>query len=311
MLRLKDTRETCSALDEAKLEMGHIDGIAFARGPGIGGCLSVGSNAAKNIAAALRKPLVGVHHMQAHALTPLLTSPSDSLPRFPFLTLLISGGHTLIVLADSLNSFKILATTVDESIGRAYDKVARMLGLEWGSKGYGAALEAFCAAGIQKFGVPVQEDLPPVSFPSPGKLSFSYSGPHSNIERYIHSRSGMEHLDEQARWKLALAFQQAAVGQLEEKVELGLKWCYRNGHPVNDLVVSGGVASNKYLRERLRDRLQRLDSDFSSIKLSFPPLQLCRDNAVMIAWASMHRFLAGDFDDYSIEHRAKWSIEDL
>ncbi|CDO76685.1 hypothetical protein BN946_scf184677.g5 [Trametes cinnabarina] len=100
----------------------HVDGIAFTRGPGIPGCLSVCGNAARTLAAALNKPLVGVHHMQAHALTPLLTSPPSELPQFPFLTLLVSGGHTLLLLASSRTSFRILATTLDESIGNAYDK---------------------------------------------------------------------------------------------------------------------------------------------------------------------------------------------
>ncbi|TFK54032.1 peptidase M22, glycoprotease [Heliocybe sulcata] len=299
------------ALDEAKLEMGQVDGIAFTRGPGIGGCLSVSSNAAKNMAAALRKPLVGVHHMQAHALTPLLTSPKESLPQFPFLTLLVSGGHTMIVLAKSVKSFQILATTVDESIGRAFDKVARMLGLEWGTKGYGAALEAFCASGMEKFGELSPQDLLRMPSPMPGVLGFSYSGPHSNIERHVHSQGGIEYLDEKARWRLAVSFQKAAVSQLEEKVELGLKWCYRNNLPVKDLVVSGGVASNQYLQKRLHERLCSDNAEYSSMQLSFPPLHLCRDNAAMIAWASMHRFLVKDLDDYSIEHRAKWSIEDL
>ncbi|KAJ8522719.1 hypothetical protein ONZ45_g756 [Pleurotus djamor] len=154
-----------TALCDAQLSVHDVDGIAFTRGPGIGGCLSVASNAAKNLAAALDKPLVGVHHMvralfsstfalivdrlaftkQAHALTPLLTSPPSDSPQFPYLTILISGGHTLLLLATSLTDFKIMATTADESIGRAFDKVGRMLHMEWGTHGPAASLEHFAS----------------------------------------------------------------------------------------------------------------------------------------------------------------------
>src|ERR1700692_3524527 len=107
----------------------------------MGGCLGVGLNAAKTLAAVFVKPLVGVHHLKAHALTPFLTECTADIPQFPFLTLLISGGHTLLLLANSLTSFQILATTADTSIGRAFDKAARALGLSWGTRGPGAALE--------------------------------------------------------------------------------------------------------------------------------------------------------------------------
>ncbi|KAI6030639.1 glycoprotease family-domain-containing protein [Pisolithus orientalis] len=291
------------ALENAKLTMQDVDGIAFTRGPGIGGCLSVGSNAAKSLAAALNKPMVGVHHMQAHALTPLLTAPVDQIPEFPFLTLLISGGHTLLLLATSKTSFEILATTADESVGRSFDKVARMLALSWGTKGPGAALEDFCRKDIG--------DVPDVgSFPvpMPGKLAFSYSCLHSSIERYL--ASTQVPLTEGHRVALARAFQDAAAQQLCEKLTLGLeKLSLRNINP-RHVVVSGGVASNLFLRTRLRAALDSYSPD-AKIDLVFPPPELCTDNAVMIGWAAMHRFLAGDHDDYSIDLRAKWDISTI
>ncbi|KIO06069.1 hypothetical protein M404DRAFT_999285 [Pisolithus tinctorius Marx 270] len=291
------------ALEDAKLMMQDVDGIAFTRGPGIGGCLSVGSNAAKSLAAALNKPLVGVHHMQAHALTPLLTAPVDQTPEFPFLTLLISGGHTLLLLATSKTSFEILATTADESVGRSFDKVARMLGLSWGTKGPGAALEDFCRKDTG--------DVPNVgSFPvpMPGKLAFSYSCLHSSIERYL--ASTQVPLTEGHRVALARAFQDAAAQQLCEKLTLGLeKLSLRNINP-RHVVVSGGVASNLFLRTRLRAALDNYSPNVK-IGLVFPPPELCTDNAVMIGWAAMHRFLAGDHDDYSIDLRAKWDISTI
>jgi len=262
------------------------------------GCLGVGSSAAKTLAAALNKPLVGVHHMQAHALTPILTSAPDP-PKFPFLTLLVSGGHTLLLLATSVTKFCVLATTPDESIGRVFDKISRLLALPWSAKGPGSALEEFVAAS------PVDETLAPLMPRTmPGVLAFSFSGLHSAVERFVTARGGAEALDIENRRALANAFQKAAVDQLEEKVAHALRWCRERGFGVEHLVVSGGVASNLYLRSRLR-------ASQSSVSLMFPPPELCTDNAVMIAWASMHRFAAGNTDDYGILIRPKWSIEDL
>ncbi|KAI0296507.1 Gcp-like domain-containing protein [Multifurca ochricompacta] len=282
------------ALNDARMNAAEVDGIAFTRGPGMTGCLGVGSSAAKTLAAALNKPLVGVHHMQAHALTPILTSAPNP-PTFPFLTLLVSGGHTLLLLATSITQFRILATTPDESIGRVFDKVSRMLALPWSVKGPGASLEEFVAAST------VQEDLA-LLMPRtmPGILRFSFTGLHSAVERFVTARGGTEALDMSTRHALANAFQKAAVGQLEEKVALALAWCEKQGIGVKHLVVSGGVASNLYLRE-----------SHDPILLVFPPAELCTDNAVMIAWASMHRFLTGNTDDYSVLIRPKWSIDDL
>ncbi|KAG5723498.1 putative O-sialoglycoprotein endopeptidase [Termitomyces sp. T112] len=291
------------ALDEAGLDVRNdIDGIAFTRGPGMGGCLSVAANAAKSLAAALNLPLVGVHHMQAHALTPLLTSRPNP-PKFPFLSLLVSGGHTLLLLASSPSSFCTLATTLDESIGRSYDKVSRHLGIPWTEFGPGAALEQFCAQPNDDL-----PDLPPYPHPLKGQLALSYSSLHAYVERYLDAKGGLDNIDLPTRLALARGFQTAAVAQLEEKLLLAFAWCQRKDIHVHDVVVSGGVASNTFLRQRLAACIAKVDSP---VTLSFPPPALCTDNAVMIAWASMHRFLAGDYDPYTIEILSKWDIETL
>ncbi|KAF5322802.1 hypothetical protein D9619_001392 [Psilocybe cf. subviscida] len=314
------------ALDEANLDLiRDIDGIAFTRGPGMPGCLSVGMNAAKTLAAATGKPLVGVHHMQGHALTPLLTSWPD-VPQYPFLTLLVSGGHSLLLLATSSTSFKILATTQDESIGRTFDKVSKLLELKWTSLGPGDALEKFCAEDPEI----VTPAIPPLPRPMPGKLQFAFAALHSHIKlftaglrdgtegidlpeslrQYINSLEGPNKFDMPMKKAIARAFQTAAVQQLEDKVKLALEYCIKKDIPVRSLVVSGGVASNQYLRTRLRECLDEFDSE-TPYSLVFPPPHLCTDNAVMIAWASMDRFLENDTDDYTIGLRPKWSIEDL
>ncbi|KAL1945589.1 hypothetical protein VTO73DRAFT_1591 [Trametes versicolor] len=141
-----------------------------------------------------------------------------------------------------------------------------------------------------------------------GRLAFSYTGLHSTVERYLDTQRGV--LDERMRLGLARSFQKAAVAQIEEKLVLGMRLCRREDVRVRALVVSGGVASNQYLRERLQVCLDTESPD-EQIPLNFPPPSLCTDNAVMIAWASMECFMSGDTDDYSIESRPEWSLEDL
>lgn len=192
---------------------------------------------------------------QAHALTPLLTSSEEDTPQFPFLTLLVSGGHTLILLAKSPTNFAQLATTADEAIGRTIDKVARDIGLEWSSFGPGAALEKFCLD--ENLPCPADE-LPEVpTFPSvmPGRLAFSFSGLHSWVDRYIEQNRDPSTGELSGNHKVALArsLQNMAFKQLEEKLVLALETCHRNRGgmpPLRHVVVSGGVASNALLRQR-------------------------------------------------------------
>ena len=149
------------------------------------------------------------------------------------------------MLARSRTSFQTLATTPDEPIGHAFDKVSKILKIPWGKLGPGAALEEFC---LGDDGGRLPEIIPPLPGGQPGKLAFSYSGLHSGVERYVAARNG--DLDGPTKVALARAFQVAAVGQLEEKVLLALRWCRQNGVVVRDVVVSGGVASNRFLRQR-------------------------------------------------------------
>ncbi|KAL5631668.1 hypothetical protein ACGC1H_007250 [Rhizoctonia solani] len=288
-----------TALEESKMTMSNIDGIAFTRGPGMPGCLSVGAVVARALAAALNKPLVGVHHMQAHALTALYTSHPP--PKFPFLTLLVSGGHTLLLLARSKSNFTILTTTDDESIGNAFDRVARLLDVPWSNEhSAGASLERF-TQGASNTNIHF-------SVPSPGKLVFSYSGLVSAVRSHILKRSDpnmvvklpdlasnptMKHpprperelvrermrltvermsLDE--RRNIAASFQRAAIGQLEDKLRLGLKKCVRLGVEPRSIVVSGGVASNSYLRARLQSMVEGAEIE-PKPTLVFPPPHLC------------------------------------
>jgi N6-L-threonylcarbamoyladenine synthase len=185
---------------------------------------------------------------QAHALTALLTTPPDTPehPEYPFITLLISGGHTLLILATSPTSFKILAgDKTDMSIGRAFDKTTRLLGIPWGARGPGASLEAY----VREHAA---EDLPaiepPLTVSLPRQLFLGFAGLFSQVDRFVLARGGV--LEEQERRALARAFQDVAIRQLEEKLLLALRWCDGEGTRVRHVVVSGGVASNALLRER-------------------------------------------------------------
>lgn len=176
-------------------------------------------------------------------------------PRFPFLSLLISGGHTLLLLTKSHDEFKTLATTPDISIGSAFDHVAKYLGLAPNEHGYGAALEAFCASGTARFIDAVDPDVrdedeetPEIVIPMPGQLAFSYGGPRSRVEIFVREKGGVQRVSLSTRLKLARDFQTAAVKQLEEKTVLALQHCENIGVRIRDVVVSGGVASNSYLR---------------------------------------------------------------
>ncbi|KAH9485285.1 tRNA N6-adenosine threonylcarbamoyltransferase [Psilocybe cubensis] len=294
------------ALAQSGMNIVHdIDGIAFTRGPGMPGCLSVGMNAAKSLASALDKPLVGVHHMQGHALISILTADREE-PKYPFISLLISGGHTLLLLATSANSFQTLATTRDESIGRSFDKVSKLLELKWTDLGPGDALEKFCEE-APEIKCPI---IPPFPSPLVGQLAFSFSAFHSHAKALISEQKQHGDLQLSTKKAIARAFQTGVVAHLEEKLILGLAWCKERNISVRDIVVSGGVASNMFLRRRLQGCLIECYRDVT-YNLVFPPPDLCTDNAVMIAWASMHRFLTNDTDPYSIELRPKWNIEEL
>lgn len=187
---------------------------------------------------------------QGHALTPFLTSPESELPKYPFLTLLVSGGHTLLLLAASPNQFKTLATTVDASIGRAIDKVAFRLGMKFKPIGLGPSLEQFYNSGPASLPLPhdaTHLDMPPAMR---GILTFSYGGLQSAFERWIEKRCGAENIPEDEKRIVARALMVSVVRQLEEKISLGLTWCSKRNLDIRHLVVSGGVASNLYLRDR-------------------------------------------------------------
>ncbi|BGP22693.1 Mitochondrial tRNAs modification protein [Rhodotorula toruloides] len=302
------------ALSEANLSLNDIDAFACTRGPGMPGCLGVCNASAKALAAATSKPFLGVHHMQAHALTPFLTASPNTdspAPEFPFLTLLLSGGHTLLLLARSISSFSILATTHDESIGASIDKVARALQVPWalGAGSPGAALEKFAfPSGAASPSSPSMCGLPPdpiFTIPFPREMAFSYAGIRSAVTRLLVAEPA-ESMSDERRRQVAKCYMDAAFEHIEEKVGMAMRNLAKEGQEVKGLVVSGGVASNLILRQRLRAKLDALGRP--ELPLIFPPPAFCTDNAAMIAFVGILRLQRGLVDPLTIIHEGTWPI---
>ncbi|KAG0201092.1 hypothetical protein BGX28_006043 [Mortierella sp. GBA30] len=351
------------AIQKAGLERGvqDIDLVAVTRGPGLAHCLGVGLNAAKTLAAALNKPLIGVHHMEAHALTARLTTEDPDLkavannatlkgsapyPAFPFLTLLVSGGHTLLLIAHAVDRYTTLATTVDDSIGEAFDKSARELDIPWlpgRAGGPGASLEEF-AKGSQNPSRYLEQLPVPMSLRTNKRtMKFSFAGLKSAVARIVNREKASNlvgEMDEEKRKDLAAGFQHCAVTHLCQKVEQGLTDCHEQGLQISSLVISGGVGRNATLRRKMDEICSRFEyrdatkskasaeRDYGKapitssvpsapanarrpVRVICPPPKLCTDNAVMIAWTGLERYQHGLVDPYDIDIVPKWPLDML
>ncbi|XP_066314234.1 probable tRNA N6-adenosine threonylcarbamoyltransferase, mitochondrial isoform X2 [Miscanthus floridulus] len=279
------------ALYDAKLSESDLSAVAVTIGPGLSLCLRVGVHKARQVAKAFGLPIVGVHHMEAHALVSRLVNKDLD---FPFLALLISGGHNLLVLARGLGQYIQLGTTIDDAIGEAYDKSARWLGLDI-RKGGGPALEELALEGdpnAVKFKVPMRQYK---------DCNFSYAGLKTQVRLAIESKnlctedvpisSALEE-DRQSRANIAASFQRVAVLHLEERCQRAVEWALKMESSIKYFVVSGGVASNKYVRTRLNQVAEN-----NGLQLVSPPPSLCTDNGVMIAWTGIEHFVVGRFED--------------
>lgn len=265
------------ALDEAGVTIDEIDEIGVTAGPGLAGALLIGTAFAKSIAMAANKPLVGVHHIQAHTLANLIEHP-DLKP--PFLALVMSGGHTHLFEVRGYNEFKILGYTQDDAVGEAYDKVARTLGLQYPG---GPKVDA-----LAKKGNPHAIEFKRVLLEK-GSLNFSFSGTKTGVINYLHK-------EEQAGRKInpadvAASFQEAVVDVLEQKAMAALDITGYNG-----LAVAGGVASNSEIRERLR-----LACEKRGAKFYIPSPIFCTDNGAMIAVAAYHKAREGHFSTLNLD----------
>ncbi|WP_159977227.1 MULTISPECIES: tRNA (adenosine(37)-N6)-threonylcarbamoyltransferase complex transferase subunit TsaD [unclassified Novosphingobium] len=270
-----------ATLADAGMTLDDVDAIAATAGPGLIGGVMVGLVTAKALAMASEKPLIAVNHLEGHALSPRL---ADAALEYPYLLLLVSGGHCQILLVEDVGKFRRLATTIDDALGEAFDKSAKVLGLGYPG---GPALERLA----------LQGDAKKVSLPRPLKGSkephFSFAGLKSAVLR---AKQSGEHSDAD----IAASFQQAAIDCLLDRSRRALA----NVGPLNALVVAGGVAANKAIRAALEGLAAQHGLPFIA-----PPLALCTDNAAMIAWAGLERLARGQSDPLDVAARPRWPLD--
>ena len=268
-------------LSEAGLSLTDLDGVAYTAGPGLIGALLVGASIGRSLAWGLNIPAIAVHHMEGHLLAPML---EETQPRFPFVALLVSGGHTMLVEVKRIGEYTILGESLDDAAGEAFDKTAKLLGLGYPGGPVLAALAEQGEAGIYKFPRPMVD--------RPG-LDFSFSGLKTfTMNTWLNSEKS-----EQDKANIARAFQDAVVDTLFIKCRRALE---QTG--CSNLVIAGGVGANKQLREKL----STLNAD-----VSFPRLEFCTDNGAMIAYAGAMRLVAGQTEEAVITPRPRWSLSEL
>jgi len=268
-------------LDDAKMSVHDVDAVAATAGPGLIGGVMVALLAGKGLALAAGKPLIAVNHLEGHALSPRLADPDLD---FPYLLLLVSGGHCQLLEVRGVGDYHRLATTIDDAAGEAFDKAAKLLGLGYPG---GPAIEELAAGGN-----PTAVRLPRPLVES-GEPHFSFAGLKSAVQRAVAS-------GDFRREDIAASFQQAVVDCLVDRTRLALG---KSDAPV--LVVAGGVAANQAIRKALSDLATAQGRGFS-----VPPAWLCTDNAAMIAWAGAERFAAGASDPLDVPARARWPLDE-
>ena len=268
-------------MQEAGLELTELDAIAATAGPGLIGGVMVGLVSAKALAMASDVPLIAINHLEGHALSPRL---ADETLEFPYALLLVSGGHCQILMVEGVGKYRRLSTTIDDALGEAFDKTAKILGLGYPG---GPAVEQLARSG----------DADAVPLPRPlvgsGEPHFSFAGLKSAVLRA--KESGL-HRDED----IAASFQKAAVDCLLDRLRVSLDPL----HDVPSLVVAGGVAANQTIRSALEGFAAH-----RSMRFVAPPLALCTDNAAMIAWAGAERLASGQSDPLDFAARPRWPLD--
>ncbi len=263
-----------------------IEAIAYTRGPGLIGALMVGANLARGLAWAMDRPLLGVHHMEGHLLAPML---ADEKPELPLVALLVSGGHTLLVDVRAIGDYRILGETLDDAVGEAFDKTAKLLGLPYPGGPELARLADSVSSSRFEFPRPMTR--------RPG-LEFSFSGLKTAALNLVHAH---QPLDDGLRAEIAHAFQAAVVDTLRIKCRRALE---ETGY--GSLVIAGGVGANRRLRAALDESTRK-----QGARLYVPALEYCTDNGAMIAYAGALRLLAGQHDSEPVDVLPRWSLEDL
>ncbi|MGV3278853.1 tRNA (adenosine(37)-N6)-threonylcarbamoyltransferase complex transferase subunit TsaD [Rickettsiales bacterium LUAb2] len=282
------------ALAVANLSINDIDAFAATSGPGLIGGLLVGINTAQSLALATNKPFIAVHHLEGH----LLTSRLLENIKFPFLALLISGGHSQFVAVENINQYKIIGTTLDDAVGEAFDKTARLLGLPYPGGKYIEKQAKLGDPSIFKFNAPLLNTK---------DANFSFSGLKTSVRNTVDKlilKQGK--LDQSNINDIAAAFEHTVIKILSQKMQFAIKQFRQNYKELNHVVVSGGVAANLNIRAALKEIINNENANFFA-----PPLDLCGDNAAMIAWSGLERLQLGLTDSLNIKPNPNWQLNNL
>jgi N6-L-threonylcarbamoyladenine synthase len=280
-------------LADAGVTLGEIHAIAATGGPGLIGGVIVGVMAAKAMAASTGKPFVAVNHLEAHALTARLTAPDDRPLEFPYLLLLVSGGHCQLLDVAGVGRYRRLGTTIDDAAGEAFDKAAALLGL--GFPGGPAVERAARSGDPERFPLP----RPMLGRPN---ADFSFSGLKTALRQAV---AEAEPLDDRTRADLAAAFQAAVVAVLVDRTDRAIDM-FEEVHGIGrSLVVAGGVAANLTIRAALAALAER-----RGMTLAIPPVGLCTDNGAMVAWAGIERLKVGPADELDFAPRPRWPLDE-
>ena len=273
------------ALNNAGLTPEDLDGVAYTAGPGLVGALLVGATIGRSLAYAWDLPAVAVHHMEGHLLAPML---EDNPPEFPFVALLVSGGHTMMVEVKGIGEYQILGESIDDAAGEAFDKTAKLMGLDYPGGPLLSRLAENGTAGRFTFPRPMTD--------RPG-LDFSFSGLKTFAANTIRANDD----DEQTRADIAYAFQEAVVDTLAIKCKRALK---QTGF--KRLVIAGGVSANKHLRLQLETMMTKMGGE-----VFYPRTEFCTDNGAMIAFAGMQRLKNQETMDLGVKAYPRWPIDQL
>jgi N6-L-threonylcarbamoyladenine synthase len=276
---------TEKVLHDAGLKLQDIDAIAYTQGPGLAGALLVGTSIAEALAFALNIPAIGVHHLEGHLLAPLL---EENPPAFPFVALLVSGGHTQLMRVSGIGQYELLGDTLDDAAGEAFDKTAKLLGLEYPGGPAVSKLAEQGKAGRYKLPRPMRNS---------GNLDFSFSGLKTAVLTAVNEAT----MDDAAKADLARAFQDAVVDVLAAKCVAAL---VQTG--LDRLIVSGGVGANKQLRTALNAAAQK-----NNFEVSYPRLEFCTDNGAMIAFAGAMRLKNSQPGNHAFTVRPRWDLAEL
>lgn len=277
-------------LQQACVNKADLDGIAYTAGPGLIGALMSGASVGRSLAWALDIPAVEVHHMEGHLLAPML---EDNPPEFPFVALLVSGGHTLLAYVKGIGQYELLGQSLDDAAGEAFDKTAKLLGLGYPGGPALADMAERGRSGVYRFPRPMID--------RPG-LDFSFSGLKTFALNTMQSEAQKDgELSSQTKADISLAFEEAVVDTLKIKCRRALEQQH-----CDRLVIAGGVGANKRLRLSLAEMIEQ-----QSGHLYYPRVEFCTDNGAMIAQAGCLRLVAGETQPLEIDARARWSMQDL